>query len=798
MDSILSGRWKVYYEAENRQKRVYRDTSVEPTVTDTTNELYSALQDLFDELNQMDDGVPMSAQTPTEYTIGIIDAGDDDPWFIDRTSAEYLTGGAIKTASWNRVEGSNTGIVKITCDNTNIVAGDIGEDIVHDNGDTGTLLDVKGTGADSILWVRPDSSVEGNSFPDSSGTLTCNTHTATQSSASESGESLWANTYSLGTIEANTHLYVYQNANYLTKFKDATKDWWGAGHIDVLICVKEVGLEIDEGVIKVLGRQYSKGYDYYEVDLSAGGRNPIPLATGDDLNNESGYHQMVLTDASGTFTVGEIIEDDTDNSIQGVVTSTSGTAPDITLQYYLVGNPITDFSVSTGGFTGQSSTHTATAVDPTDVNPAGLVGLSITHSANETFDIDEDGTTENYSIVIDCSDESVADVFEWCKYITRRGDTGTGDTDGQKAEEYVGSDYRIVYTSLTGTISEGDVVTQQTSNATGTVVAHNTTDKILVLRSSRGAFNNTNQIDGGSGDYVTGVTCTALSPIKACPYGTFAGGKFFCAPGVVLDNVPTADANNYQLTDDSGNVVEAPTKVTVLIGNTREGDRIAVFRLTGAGENIKKDDYTCTVQSQGDNTVVVAESIDPETVGKSTGGILRIVDADADKEYRLRYSSWSGSTFTLASTEDDAMESGTDTDTIVATGAFTNSQVGDLIYNNTRTAYAYITSITSNDEVEIAPAITGQTTGDTFDINTLPVATTTSDKVYCPFIDVYETTGTVGTPGSESVSVTYSIDIPVRVRARQAGDIVPYEADSTIKDVGLSMNVIRTADAIYT
>src|SRR3990167_9751643 len=112
-DTILSGRWVVYYEAENRQKRIWRDTTVTPTTLDSVNALYSALQNHFDELTQMDDGVPMSAQTPTEYTIGIIDAGDKDPWFIDRVTVQHLTGGALKTASWARVTTTNTGILKL-------------------------------------------------------------------------------------------------------------------------------------------------------------------------------------------------------------------------------------------------------------------------------------------------------------------------------------------------------------------------------------------------------------------------------------------------------------------------------------------------------------------------------------------------------------------------------------------------------------------------------------------------------------------------------------------------------------
>src|SRR3989338_10190082 len=130
-DTILSGRWVVYYESENRQKRIWRDTSVTPTTIDSVNALYSALQNHFDELGQMDDGIPMSAQTPTEYTIGIIESGDKDPWFVDRTSVEYLTAGALKTASWARAEGTNVGILKLSVTSNTIVAGDICLDITH-------------------------------------------------------------------------------------------------------------------------------------------------------------------------------------------------------------------------------------------------------------------------------------------------------------------------------------------------------------------------------------------------------------------------------------------------------------------------------------------------------------------------------------------------------------------------------------------------------------------------------------------------------------------------------------------
>lgn len=818
-DTILGGDFTVYYEAENRQKRIEWTGSA--TGTRTANELYSALQDLFDELNQLDDGTPMSAQTPTEYTIGIIDTGDDDPWFIDRTSVEHLTGGALRTASWTRSTGSNTGIVKFDYTvggGTDFDSTDIGLTVTHSvGGDSGTLLHFITDGSNGTAWVRPDTSAAANDWDSTGANVTVTGGTGaslSQDAAASTGESLWANIFTLGTIESNTHMYVEQNGSLLVRYDNASDntDWWSDGQIDILVNVKEVDTEVDEGVIRVFARQHSKTYAFFEVDLSSGGRNPIPLQTGDDLNNTVGYRQMVLTTASADFTVGEIIQDDSDSTIQGIVTSNSGTAPNITLQYYLIGDPLNDFTGATGGFTGASSSSTATAVAPTDVNAATYTDVTVTHGVNETFDVDENDTTENYSIVIDCNNRTLQQVQERLKYITRRGETTTASTDGQQGQFYLGSDYRLEYDALTGTVSEGAVVTQVTSAATGTVVSHNTTDKIIILRNSRGTFDDTSgynvEVDGSN--YVTmtngASTATAITPVAASPFGTFAGGKFFGAPGVVLDNVPSADATNYQLIDDNGNVVIPPNKVTVEVANTRSEDRIAVFRLTGAGGNINKTEYAGTVQTAGATTVVVGSAIATDVPGKSAGGVLRIVDSDANLEYRLRFSSWSASTFTLASTSSDTTEATTDTNTIVATGAFTNAKVGDLIRNQTRSnAISYITSITDNNTAEISPAITGQTTGDTFDINVLPVATTASDYVYIPIIDSYETTGTDASTGNEQATVTYVSDISVRVVARNSNSTVstttpmlPYTADATISSTGLTNNIIRTQDTIKT
>ncbi len=995
-DTVLGGRWIINYEADNRQKSIVRDTNVSATTIDSVNALYSALQDQFDELAQMDDGSPMSAQTPTEYTIGIIDAGEKNPWFMDRTSMEYLKGGAIKTASWKRnpLVGDGTGTIGIIqikyTATTNLDPTDIGRDILMTtDGDRGTILDFNDTGATKFMWIRPDSNLAADSFnnaPTNGGAFTIGdapdnllgqiwqvvasgptysdqTAAANNATANDwtifpaganadyvtigfrqkfkkftmnvgtagagtytvpvtgwdywngsswtdlagvtdgtngfktagtnnvtftvptdwattslggsaqlyfiravkdtgtvttaplgtqgfigvtgatlaqvniagagtavTGESLWANIYSLGSIEFATHLYVYQNAVILKKYKSTTIDWWGDGQIDILVSVKELDVETDEGVVTVFGRQYSKTYDNFIVDLTAGGRNPIPLATGADLNNTTGYRQITSTTntGAGTFNVNNFIyvgstwATATKRGRITKVAGTSGASSNPILDYYLLGDlTYADFAASDAvkefvESTGADGDATMTTQAPINApsSPSTFTTITAVHANNSVdFDIDEVSPNENYSIVVDLvSARTVAEGYEWSKYITRGGGTTTGNTDGIEGERYIGSDYRLQYSgTISGTINESDTVSQAVSLAKGSIVAsHVGTIKIIILRDSRGTFNTTGLVTSspGGGTVTPNTSATALTAIKAAPFGTFAGGTWFGAPGVVFKNTLAADANKYQLTDDNGNVVKAPTKVTITVGNTIASDRVAVFRLTAAGGTINKATYNATAQAIEATTVVVTPNIAVDEPGKSAGGILRLVDASASREYRLRFSSWATATFTLANQTGTMDNTGgtTTTTNIHDDGKLfltTNLvKVGDLVYNKTRSAVAYVTVVVDADDLTISPAITGQVSGDIYFINVLPVATTTSpqDTVYVPLIDSFETTGTSGTPGTEEATVTFSANIPVRVRARRtvATAILPYEADSTVTSTGMSNNIIRTADTIFT
>lgn len=182
----------------------------------TVNALYSWLMDLFDDQTQMDDTVPMSAQTPTEYTL-------INGWtFGSDSDVGYLYGGSIVVS-------------KATTD-----------------------------------------------------------------------RDVWANFYTLGTIESDAVVYWLQNAASV-----AAHPGYTTGHIDQLIKVVSAGTDVDSRNVMAFVRNNASGnadlYDHFQAQASAtGGRNPIPLATAPDTNDTggaAGYTDVTVTFGATTVDV---------------------------------------------------------------------------------------------------------------------------------------------------------------------------------------------------------------------------------------------------------------------------------------------------------------------------------------------------------------------------------------------------------------------------------------------------------------------------------------------------------------
>jgi hypothetical protein len=237
-------------------------------VVNSVNALYSHVMDVFDELAQMDDTVPMSAQTPTSYTM-------TNGWYLQEELTQYLNGGAVQT------DGYNADIRTLVCGASGWAtwaAEDIG-DLIEGSvtGHTGNVLDYDNSA--HKVWIRMTSDTD--LFDNATENYTGATSgTATATAISKTGEHIFANPYTLGTLEGTPQLYIFQDSERLS-------EWWSTGHFDVLVKVKESGADIDSKKITVFGRNWTDLYTHFEITLTTAGQNAVPLGSSDDLNNQT-------------------------------------------------------------------------------------------------------------------------------------------------------------------------------------------------------------------------------------------------------------------------------------------------------------------------------------------------------------------------------------------------------------------------------------------------------------------------------------------------------------------------------
>lgn len=454
------------------------------TTVYTMNEFYSWRMDSEDELSILSYDDSTTAQTPTDYTL-------INGFFIDDASLQYLKGGSLKTTGWDAATYTD-GVYVLSFGQsgyTNAVAGDIGRTVISSSGTNGVLLAYN----NSLRkwWVRRGS---GTTWANTNTiTITTGTGAGTLNAAGATGESLFSNVYTLGTLETSTQLYVEQSGAVITSY-------WSTGHIDLVLKVREASTLIDSGLVRVFAREYTDTCDHYQIDLSAGGRNPVPLATSDDLNNQT---------ASGTV----------------------ATWTDVTIAF-------------------------------------GTVSRNLNNGNG----------AKNYDVSIDCGGRSVAQVYERLKYVTRRGETAT-------------------LNSVQGQLYRG-------ANA-------------------------------------------SYTEVKAAPFGTFAGGKFFGARGVWITNYDAADAKNFQLLAADGTTQIPPNVVSAIVKGVISGDRVSMYKTVALNGAINKTEYTlASGNNSGNGTLVVSGTIPSDT--PSAGTIIVVVSGNSEHIYS--YTSWTGSTFTLSGT----------------------------------------------------------------------------------------------------------------------------------------------------
>jgi len=404
----------------------------------TVREFYSWLMDTFDELAQMDDPVPMSASTPTDYTLL-------NAWFIPYTSFHYLKGGSIATSGWN-ADSYDGGILKIVFEEsgyTDAVSSDIGKTVTGSTtGDFGTLLDYDNT--NRIWWVRVTTA---GTYASAGETVSVSGGTGSGTVASTAtGENLWSNLYTLGTIEEDTNMYIYYGQYPLTPTDEITPIWWTIGHIDILVLIKEADTLKGGGYVTVFARNYGDYYDFFEIDISGGGRNPVPISTSTDIDNQTkastvrDYNDVQILQVDGKLNVtGETGSFQTWEKVTGGTSGATAYVIEYSSDYhYLILGQVEGTFQDGETITGDTSGVSATV--------SGTLDVSVT-TANK--DLNNGAGPRPYDIHINCASRPLSEVYEYMKYVT--------------AKPYYWIDYAKFYNADTGTYTDE---TEDINNAT--------------------------------------------------------------------------------------------------------------------------------------------------------------------------------------------------------------------------------------------------------------------------------------------------------------------------------------------
>lgn len=715
--------------------------------------LYSFAQDTYDQQEYMDDPVPMSAATPEAFTM-------INGYHISDIDTQYLTAGAISTDGWiNEIR-----VLKFAAAAyLRPFLSSIGKPVTGSaTGDTGTLLAFNNEGllvggADARKWwIRMDDS--GDLFDQtenvSVGGGTGFGALVQQGTAwSRTGENLYTNLYTLGTLEAGTQSYIYQGYNEIDY-------WWSTGFIDVLIKCREMGVLLpeagpnweggDAGYVIVFGREYGDLYDWFQVDLSSGGRQAVPLATFADPDNTTVIATVAdygpRNSAGGAAFTGLNV-----GWVNGSLPFTGASGQDI-----VETNPATWWVIrgGTNGFTAY--------VLGGDTGASGnlILGNRLGTPLNgETIDVCKkigfDALTSEFTVgqVVSGSGSGATATIRRIDFLSggvegilHVGPTVAGGpfVDGDNLTDPLGGAAVMngnqadnTYTSTSGTLNtavvtiDKDILDGSGDQPYNAVIDMNGEymdnmyeyAKAIMQRDSAFQCFPHDEINATE-PYQTGeeyIRCDVdYTPVKSRPLGAFAGGVFFGARGVFVEDMHPDDVRNYQLIDANGVTRDPPNLQSYIVSGLVVGDRVAIFPTTGDNVIINKSQYSLVDQVQGVGFIRIQEAIPSDT---PTTGVIRVVETASEQEDIYDYTSF---------------------DTVTKT--------------------FYISGVTMKQYLS-------------------------SDKAYVPYMDVLADTTT------ESVQVVYFANRYVVVRVRRYG-IIPFEIKQEFTTTGMSQAAIRQTDSI--
>lgn len=298
--------------------------------------------------------------------------------------------------------------------------------------------------------------------------------------------------------------------------------------------------------------------------------------------------------------------------------------------------------------------------DSTDLNNQTDVGtvsgwttIDNTIEGYNAIDVDNNGADEFYYSKWTKDTYTINEFYEYTKYLTQDG--STEQLYGLDGELFRGITHEINYDTLSGTFDEADEISWGTG--TGQVLADDGVSTVWIQILTGVAPVASDTLSQTSPDVasanVTSTTdrsATLSNPFVGVSTGSAIIGTY--GVGITATELTSSD----KVTDLGTNVITPPNYVTNTVASVVNGiDYVLVAPWDGTSYDVNGDPAIDKAQLSlsgdltTDNVVTVTVSTAIPSDTPSTGTI-RVTDDDG-YERRLEYSEWSGSDFTISSTD---------------------------------------------------------------------------------------------------------------------------------------------------
>lgn len=317
-----------------------------------------------------------------------------------------------------------------------------------------------------------------------------------------------------------------------------------------------------------------------------------------------------------------------------------------------------EFTINQAG-QGNNVLALSESVDLNNATAVGTVatwtGITNTNEGYVGIDVDNNGANEFYYSEWDANlpTRSINDFYERMKYLTRDGSAST--LYGLNGELFRGVTNEIDIDTPTGTFVEPESLSW--TGGTGQLLAIDsvTAGTKMWIQLLTGVVPTDGLVITGNSGATATVNVNVISRSLSIPFvGASTGSALIGSYGLgIQTNDLTANDKLFDLTNTQ---VTPPNNVTLSVGGLISGeDRILVAPWDGVTSDvngdpaIQQDQLSLAVTLNTDNvtSVVVSEVIPSDT---PASGTIRVVD-DNGFDRRLEYSAFSGSTFTITSTD---------------------------------------------------------------------------------------------------------------------------------------------------